>query len=95
LDWVIIPKIKTPLVDPQSVIAWHEQSLSRVGSSYGRRFLMNSNDKKTRDVAKFRQELAVLRRRLRANAMRTKKLSSDTGILARKANPNLEVLKIE
>jgi hypothetical protein len=48
---------------------------------------MKPEDKKQSDVAKFRQELAAVRRRLRANAQRMKKLSSDTEILTRKLKP--------
>jgi hypothetical protein len=48
---------------------------------------MKSDEKNSADVAKFRQELAAVRRRLRANAKRVKKLSTDTEILVRKVKP--------
>jgi hypothetical protein len=50
-------------------------------------FLMKSENKHITEVARFRSEVAALRRRLRANAKRAKKLSSDTEILVRRVKP--------
>jgi hypothetical protein len=49
---------------------------------------MDSTDKRgSEEIIKFRQELAALRRRLRANAKKSKNLSSDTEILLKKIKP--------
>jgi len=46
---------------------------------------MDRSDKHiSSDLARFRQEMAALRRRLRANAKKSKKLSSDTEVLIKR-----------